>query len=400
MSLEARRVIHAVSATNDRAFAEAVSCCAAALGIVVHEAVSLPVLESHIASFAPDIVICDAALGAETLCHLPAQYPPIAWILRLQPQTGWAAAAEYCLSCGFSEILPGGSSLSNIWVALRNTAEASARRPGECIIGENAVHAMRRCQKNITSQILPNRLLPADGPWQGCLSQTHFLALFWNLVSTKASGVLHLRRPGIHWILTMNVGFPFAMDSRDSEEVFGFEAWYEQNGQDCPVDIDARLPSARVRPDETQTQKFQIIHENRRSFEIRRMWLAALIGELFTWPEASFDWNPGGQKTLSLDEPVFAEHDVDEIVADAALARIPNAMILEVVVSALPYFLKLRDNARGVFRMQLPKEARVVLEKLRDGNTLTEMLAMLPQDYPVQRVVYLAAMLDELNWIS
>ena len=75
-------------------------------------------------------------------------------------------------------------------------------------------------------------------------------------------------------------------------------------------------------------------------------------------------------------------------------------MILEVVVSALPYFLKLRDNARGVFRMQLPKEARVVLEKLRDGNTLTEMLAMLPQDYPVQRVVYLAAMLDELNWIS
>ena len=50
--------------------------------------------------------------------------------------------------------------------------------------------------------------------------------------------------------------------------------------------------------------------------------------------------------------------------------------------------------------MQLPKEARVVLEKLRDGNTLTEMLAMLPQDYPVQRVVYLAAMLDELNLIS
>lgn len=75
-------------------------------------------------------------------------------------------------------------------------------------------------------------------------------------------------------------------------------------------------------------------------------------------------------------------------------------MIHEVTHSALSYFLKLNDNASGFCRGVLPAKANVVVERLQSGSRLNEMLAMLPSHYPVQRIVYLVAMMDELNWLS
>ncbi len=75
-------------------------------------------------------------------------------------------------------------------------------------------------------------------------------------------------------------------------------------------------------------------------------------------------------------------------------------MIHEVTHSDLSYFLKLKDNASDFLGGILPPKAQTVADRLRSGSRLNEMLAMLPDAYPVQRVVYLVAMTDGLNRLS
>lgn len=384
---------HFICATRDESLRAIINVLQSYFGFTVHFVLSIDSLSSLMSQFKPEIGLCDFDISPADVLELPNRYRETAWILRMPSEMGWAAVAEIGYSSSFVEVIPSQVSVGNIFEALSCCAE----REDSSIVGSTIRHAMAAWQDLVFGKspacALSSLALP-EGKDRLCgsLVRTPWLSILYRIYKDKASGVVHLRRKYTHLAITFNAGYPVSADTRALGAVVGFDAWYSRHGNDAH--IDERLPSMRYRRQKEESEV------DPKLFERRRAYVTAVVEDVFAWPTARFEFIPMPERAVQPEDPVFSPHDIEEIMQDAALVRIPSAMIHEVTHSALSYFLKLNDNASGFCRGVLPAKANVVVERLQSGSRLNEMLAMLPSHYPVQRIVYLVAMMDELNWLS
>lgn len=415
-------MLHLLCATNDANLRQVVHRAAVHFGAHVHIAVTLESIRKLVKQFEPSVAMVDLALEPSSVLEMPSMYGGTSWILRMPPDAGWAMSAELSESSHFSEIMLDSISLTNVLEAVgailerrqacerecaKNSENASVaelssneslktgvlcKSCADSFKGDGIWHALQAWQNQVFGMAFSRPLTTVRERFHGTFSQTPWLSLFYRLFAEKSSGTLHLRRRYLHFTLVFRGGFPVCADTRDASDVLGFEAW-----DACRCDearIEDKLPSMRFKLDKGEGLV------DSRLFERRRAYICHLIDEIFTWPDARFSFIQGTEKELSSDDPGFSEHDIYAMISHAVFLRIPDAMIHEVTHSALSYFLKLNDNGSGFWGSDFSKKANVVIERLRSGNSLSEMLAMLPDEYPVQRVVYAAAMLNELNWLS
>ena len=215
------------------------------------------------------------------------------------------------------------------------------------------------------------------GP-HGHLSGTHFSALLYRLHESGFSGRLQLWRTGLHWILSFEKGLPYCLETRDACDVLSFARWQgDGEGED---------PYLRMR------------RQKKASRELYSAWFRARLLEIFAWPDAEYAFCDGNRPPR---EPFHASLTHDDIVAmifDGICRYAPKAVILEVTQSCLSYFFKLKDNA------SLPDwnrpQVQAVVEKLKKGDTLTEMLATFAVESPVHQVVYLGLIMGQVDWIA
>lgn len=410
---------HFLCAARDEAVRTGVEILQDHFDFTVHHALSIESIDALLAQFSPDIALCDFDISPKDVLMLPARHPKTSWILRMPPETGWALAGELGISSGFADILPAQMSMGNLceaiaccldWREAAKDAAPSGRNaetpPGagggaESRIlpfkGPGICHAIAAEQEQMCGKSAAHALTslaPESGKGRLCTSlmRTPWLSILYRIYKEKASGVVHLRRKFTHWAIDFNGGYPISADMRALDDALGFEAWYKRRGDDAH--IDAKLPSNRfLRPKDLPKPDPKL-------FERRRAYLTAVVDDVFVWPDARAEFIPHAERPTAADDPVFSPHDIEKIVIDAALFRIPGAMIHEVTHSDLSYFLKLKDNASDFLGGILPPKAQTVVDRLRSGSRLSEMLAMLPDTCPVQRVVYLAAMTDGLNRLS
>lgn len=384
---------HFLCATQDESLREVVTVLQSHLGGEVRFVDDIDALDVSMSQCHFEIGLCDFDMSPDEALDLPRRFPQTSWILRMSTDMGWAAVAEIGYSSSFVEVIPSQVSAWNIYEAVASCAE----RGNGGVAGANIRHAMSAWRDQIFGKISVSALSSLSLPegrdrLRGNVARTPWLSILYRIYREKASGIVHLRRKNARLAITFNAGYPVSVDARALSAVMGFDAWYSRHGSDAH--LDERLPSTRYR---RQKEGEEI---DPKLFERRRAYVTAVIEDVFAWPTAEFEFLPRPERAASSDDAVFSAHDIEEIMQNAALKRIPSAMIHEVTHSALSYFLKLKDNADGFYRVVAPPKANVVVERLRSGSRLNEMLAVLPSSYPVQRIVYLVAMMDELNWLS
>lgn len=380
----------AICLSQDKSFTNLCELCGLHLGIECLSFTDTHAVIQSIHTHPPDILISDIdTLNALTPTRTSCQPQP-AWLLRLPPKSGWALAGELTRCYKINEILPPPLSASNIYEALREFLEFPA--PASWL-GSNARLAQTMWLNAECSPHAPKIPPIARDLSCGNFIHAHFLSVFCRIIFSKASGQLHIHRPAMHWILHANAGFPCAMDTRDSESLFGFETWLERHKNDA--NLEERLPSARALYQKKTPPSYA--NAPHRLFERKRTWLSLLIAEIFTWPNARFRFSPTSPASSQNNAPLFSEHDLDDIIKNAAFQNVWDAAILDATQTSLPFLLKLHDKNQWFARAELSRHAAIVAQKLKNSTTLTEMLALLPPQCPVQRTLYLAMMMDEIT---
>ena len=295
-------------------------------------------------------------------------------IMQLNREMGWAAQVACVQTFGIHEIIPCGRCASNLFNALINRLEQPSPNTGI-----NAKHALWRYQKLIFANDSPNQPPSLNNPAHGCFSECHAVALFARIARNRLSGLLYLKNQHINWSFQFVNGALCNAKTFLSEPLFGFNAWLQitQNLSNHP----------EISPNHNDSYDKQT-----------KSWLAFLVAETFSWLNAEFDWMPENSMASTQHPDALSAPELIDICKQNVLNNIPDAVILDGTHSLLSYFFKLRDNENGGFADDLSLKVKSVIDKLKMGDSFAELLATLPDDYKVQRVVYLAAMLDELDW--
>lgn len=295
-------------------------------------------------------------------------------IVQVNRDMGWAAQVSCVHAFGIAEIIPSGLCASNLFNALINQLEQPSSNAGP-----NVKHALWQYQKLIFDNDFPNLSLPLDTHAHGTFSEHHCIALFARIARQRLSGLLYLKNQHINWSFQFNNGALCNANTYLSKPFFGFHAWQHIS----------HLPShhPKISPKNNDANDDQT-----------KSWLAFLLNETFSWLNAEFDWIPQNPMPSPLCQSTVSPTELIDICKQNALTSIPDAVILDGTHSLLSYFFKLRDNKDGCLADDLSLKVKSVIDKLSVGDSFAELLTTLPDDYKVQRVVYLAAMLDELDW--
>lgn len=294
-------------------------------------------------------------------------------IMQINRDMGWAAQLSCVHAFGIDEIIPCGMCASNLFNALINQLEQPSNNSGI-----NAKHALWRYQKLIFANDFPNRVPSLITPAHGVFSECHCTALLARIARQRHSGLLYLKNQHINWSFQFDNGALCTANTNLSEPFFGFNAW--------------QMTQATSNHQKISTENNDLNDEQ------NKLWLAFLLDEVFSWLDAEFDWIPQNPISPQQQQQTLSASELIDICKQNALHAIPDAVILDGTHSLLSYFLKLRDNNDGCLADDLSLKLKSVIDKLKVGDSFAELLTTLPDDYKVQRVVYLAAMLDELDW--
>ncbi len=349
----------------------------------------------------PDIIITPPAIQDISVLDIIPKYPKIRWFI--QDQMSWSGAAKLFKSSGCEDVLFEIPSISNLFETICSTktgaktgtlshyrwlksATTIIQQQNTDDILENLDDSSPEMSQHCVSQQYTLESQFFNPKTSGTLSQTHFDTILEHIFSEKKTGVLHLWRKTMHWSITFSNGIPFDMFTHDEHGFFKMDAWAERHPlykgwfskSDCAKTVREKL---REIPD---------------AITLHKDWMSTLMLEIFSWPEADFAWKSETLFPKTKTHPQFSGQEIQQMLINGVFNWTPMAFILEVTQSCLPYFLKLKDNPEWSDD-GLPNLAKAVAEKLKKGDTLSEMLATLSVDYPVHQVVYLFLMMRHLD---
>ncbi len=351
------------------------------------------------------IVICNMQFHGEDMTDLPLKYPSVRWIV--QGCMSWATATELSRLNKFSEIIPDPLSYSNLYEAILSTPDLSI----DATISRHAYFRWLRLAALNNFGVTDNDLLeklneipsynngfenvPHDlrdlffrRSLNGAFSNSHFASIFYSLTQDNKTGTLHLWRNQLHWIIAFESGIPFDIEIRDPNDFFGVFDWSHRQKQ-----YDSVFPKTPC------MSRKEYLRKEPQSRIILKSWLTSMLLEVFTWPEAMFEWRDDVRPPKEEYHPDFSREDLNQIFTSGIFEKTPLALIFEVTQSCLSYFLKLKDNGSDC-GMSLPDGTKAVVEQLKKGDTLTEMLAVFPSECPVHQVVYFFFVMNQLELIA
>lgn len=409
----------AICAIENQTFQNLASALMEDAGYVVYSVSDREKLLSLLDEFMVELILSDRTIEGESITDLPVKYPETVWIVHLTDIFGLAGSDAICSELHFSDYIPEPAAISNIYAAIWM---AKQRHLGSFLFDSNYIHAQfqsrRASVQRITDRFNANlmtsndpdmRYLKQDGIQclshirerffrnsdEGTLDHCHFGAIFYRLVTENKTGRLHLRRPGLHWVIFFKEGAPFDIDMRISAVSLDFPAWLQRNSQLRHTDFSTDLNLQ----DNEQTRRDRIkrVPDNSTLF---RKWLCEMIYEIFSWPQGEFLWLDGNIPPTELYHPHLNRLDCLQILKTGVFFWQSESSILEMTQSVLPYFLKLKDNETLSDESFLTEEIDPVVEKLKLGDNLTEILAGCNDSHLVHAVIYLLIMMGHLELIS
>jgi hypothetical protein len=117
--------------------------------------------------------------------------------------------------------------------------------------------------------------------------------------------------------------------------------------------------------------------------------------EIFSWFEAYYTWQETPKDTEN--KAMNAMQAQDKILQDGILNHLPDAHILPIIQSALPYFLKLNDNRCVRECLTDMPEAEMVINTLLHGESMAKLLSDLSGNALLHRIIYLFIATDALD---
>ena len=410
----------AICAIENQTFLSISSALLEDAGYEVGQANDRSKLLSLLNESAVDLVICDRVLGEESITDLPVKYPKSQWFIHLTDIYGLAAASSLCSEFQFADFIPMPAATSNIYAAIWM---ARNRRSGNFTFDSNAVHAKFQSQRSsvlgssgFTSDSIQDdkmhgvRGIKQNGAQclqtiqerffkvgqEGTFANCHLSAIFYRIMAENKTGRLHLRRPGLHWVIFFKDGAPFDIDMRMSAYSLDFPAWAQkEENQFSTKDMSTDLT---IHDNElTRRDRIKRIPENVSKF---RAWIIAMMNEIFAWPQAEFQWMDGNIPPTELYHPQFSLEECLDILETGVFFWQSKSSIMDITQSVLPYFLKLKDNGSLPEGSVSAQEIESIVEQLKLGDTLTEMLAVNQNSHLVHAVIYLLIMMGHLELIS
>ena len=363
------------------------------------------------------LILSDRMIGDSPVTDLPASYPDITWFVHLTDVFSLSAASTLCSVYRFTDFIPTPSAISNIYAAIWMFKN---HLTGYQAFDSNATHAKFQSQRSSALNI-PNQieLLPDHDPSlsalkvngaqcldninasffrnqdYGTFEHTHFSAIFYRLCAQHQTGRLHLRRTGLHWVIFFKDGAPFDIDMRSSRNSLDFPAWYQRKTQNSSPEISTNLSIQ-----DRELTRREIIREIPGYEKWFKTWLTDMICEIFAWPQAEFQWMPGNIPVTEPYHPQMSAKDCMQILQTGVLLWLSEASILDVTQSVLPYFLKLNDNKALAEASFSTQGFESIVEKLKMGDTLAEMLTGNHASHIVHSVIYMLIMMGHLDLIS
>ena len=350
----------------------------------------------------PELVVSDPSIQDNSILELIAEKPWSRWII--QDRFSWAGADFLCSQVGCYDILMDVTGDSNIYEVLSSPFKSlsSSGNAGNIahyrwiradsfypatndpagihdILAES--NASEESENDFCDCIRKRFFTFANN---GYLEQTHFSAILKHISDEKLTGTLHLWRRSMHWKIAFQNGLPFDMMTSDELGYFTVTSWAKRQDEF---------------KDAFQSEKDTILtslHATPQAPKILKTWIAALMIELFSWPYGDYLWCPDELPEKDNIFPEFSHENVLNILISGTFYYTPMVFIVEVTQSLLPYFLKLKDNTER-FETALPESAKAVVEKLRKGITISELLATMPDDSPVHQVVYFLILMEKLD---
>lgn len=367
-------------------------------------------LEELLESKVMDLVLCDLFLDDTPTTDFPERYAETDWIACLDRTCGWALSTELRRLSGFRDVLFMPLPETELFAALWNLSQTRVTgSPAENAARHAEFRWMKKAYSNppsvtldhfverlddalalpetagddYTSSLQVQFFRPGDS---GFLSQTQFARLWHRITAGGMTGMLHLKRPGLHLSLCFEEGGLYDILARDPLGYFDIRSWCIRNGY-------SQYP-------EPSQSRHEFLKELPNAPECIAEWARFLVLEIFTWPEASFDWQADTIPQKRPFHPAKDSLNAHEILAQGIFQHMPVAFVLEVTHSCLSYFLKLKDNIPGFDRAFLSPQAIEVAESIKKGDTLPGMLAAYAADYPVHQVIYLYLVMGQLDLIA
>ena len=350
----------------------------------------------------PEIVVSEPSIQDNSVLELIAEKPWSRWII--QDHFSWAAADFLCSQVGCYDILMDITGDSNIyevlsspykslnssgnagniahyrWIRADSFYPATSEPVGlHDILGET--NGADRLGNDFCSCI-HNRFFTFSN--NGYLEQTHFSAILKHLFDEKLTGTLHLWRRSMHWSIAFQDGLPFDMMTSDELGYFTVTSWAKRQEEFKDV----------FKSETDSTHKS--LHATPQAPQILKSWITSLMSEIFSWPYGDYLWCPDELPEKDDIFPEISRENILNTLIYGIFYHTPMVFIVEVTQSLLPYFLKLKDNIEW-FETALPESARAVVEKLRKGITISELLATMPDDSPVHQVVYFLILMEKLD---
>ncbi len=355
---------------------------------------------------APALVICNAEFQEHSVIDLPAKYPKIHWII--QGEFSWSAAAELVRVHGFCDVILEPFSCSNLFDAVwlldnggcaYSTGQVAYMRWLHGTIvkagpsnSEKYLEKLDEPGKNADAEFSPLSSLKQcffRKTDSGLLSKTHFASLLYRIMNEQLSGTLHGFRESLHWRIAFDAGAPYAFSTCDAYSFFELKTWTEQ----VPEFHNLWMHDGR------DENLLEVYSRQPELIEAYKAWMTSSISEMFTWPEAEFSWHGWEISPKKAFHPEFSLQECMEMILDGVFHHLPLSFVVEVTQSCLPYFLKLNDN-RQRFLEQLAPETATVVEKLKKGDTLTNLLMSENDKITVHQTVYLLLIMSQLDFIA
>ena len=338
------------------------------------------------------IVVCDLIFDGKTTTEIPQTAPNATWIVRLNDLNSWSVIDELCSVYDFTYVLPQNataamfaeailsqdSSHTAPWhtISLAQVAKfmrlktiyhrekhnhtiyteddfecANAARMAETAIAtqDSAYEGKARIAESKKVQNAQIQALMA-APDKGWFTQNHFAPLWYRLMSHQKSGTLQLIR-----------------QSETCKFTF-------QNGKITQCTCrDIMRETQILSKDETQQKCL----------------------ELFSWFEAQYEWHEVPNPTPNA--PILNDKDMENCLLSGVFYHLPDAHILPIVQSALPYFLKLNDNRIFGDGFNDIPDADMVINTLMNGESMAKLLNDFGDNPMLHKIIYLLFATDVLD---